>query len=102
MDVKCHKRVLQCKLSSRLKGLLSQAAEINSLWIEELSIQKDHIHILIQINPTISLAKVVQILKGGTSRIIGSEFPLLEEFLGRWIFFQKHLVYEMRKWSEDI
>jgi putative transposase len=36
---------------------------------------------LIQINPTMSLAKTVQILKGGTSIVIRSEFPELEEFL---------------------
>ena len=78
---KYRKRVLRGKLSSRLKGLLYQAAEVNSWWIEELSIQKDHVHVLIQIKPSVSLAKVVQMLKGGTSKVIRSEFPELAEFL---------------------
>jgi REP-associated tyrosine transposase len=36
---------------------------------------------IIQMNPSDSVSEVVQILKGGTSRIIRQEFPDLEEFL---------------------
>ena len=43
--------------------------------------QTDHVHILIQIKPSESVAEVVHILKGGTSRVIRKEFPELEEFL---------------------
>jgi len=44
-------------------------------------VQTDHVHILIQIKPSESVAEVVHILKGGTSRVIRKEFPELEEFL---------------------
>ena len=43
--------------------------------------QVDHVHVLIQINPRNSVAEVVQMLKGGTSRVIRKEYPELEEFL---------------------
>jgi REP element-mobilizing transposase RayT len=59
---------------------------MNEWELHELNIQKDHVHMLIQINPRESLAKVVQILKGGTSFIIRKEYPELEEFLWRWLF----------------
>lgn len=36
---------------------------------------------IIQIKASESVAEVVQILKGGTSRVIRKEFPGLEEFL---------------------
>jgi len=39
------------------------------------------VHVLIQISPRESVAEVVKILKGGTSRVIRTEFPELEEFL---------------------
>jgi REP element-mobilizing transposase RayT len=45
------------------------------------SVQEDHIHMIIQAQPSESIAEVVQILKGGTSRAIRKEFPELEEFL---------------------
>ena len=46
-----------------------------------MSIQNDHVHLLIQLQPNDSVAEAVRILKGGTSRIIRKEFPELEEFL---------------------
>ena len=58
-----------------------EACSINRWWIEELGIAHDHIHVMIQIKPSESVSEVVQLLKGGTSRIIRKEFPELEEFL---------------------
>ena len=58
-----------------------EACKMNRWWIEEMSIQPDHVHVMIQIKPSESVAEVVQILKGGTSRVIRKEFPELEEFL---------------------
>ena len=46
-----------------------------------MAIEPDHVHVLIQYHPRESIADVVQILKGGTSRVIRKEFPELEEFL---------------------
>jgi len=78
---KYRRRVLIGKIAIRLRGLLYEACRMNGWWIGEISIQRDHVHVLIQINPRNSTANVVQILKGGTSRIIRKEFPELEEFL---------------------
>ena len=38
-------------------------------------------HLMIQTNPRDSVADVVQVLKGGTSRVLRKEFPEMEEFL---------------------
>lgn len=54
---------------------------MNRWWIGEMSIQEDHVHVMIQIKSSESVAGVVQILKGGTSRVIRKEFPELDEFL---------------------
>ena len=78
---KYRKRVLQGKIAIRLKNLLYEACKINRWWIGELSIQTDHVHVMMQIKACNSVAEVVQILKGGTSRVIRKEFPELEEFL---------------------
>jgi putative transposase len=68
-------------MAIRLKKLLYEASRINRWWISELSIQEDHIHLIIQTKPKESVAEVVQRLKGGTSRVIRKEYPELEEFL---------------------
>ncbi len=46
-----------------------------------MNIMPDHVHLLIQFQPRYSVAKVVQLLKGGSSRIVRKEFPELEEWL---------------------
>lgn len=48
---------------------------------KRLSVQEEHVHVMIQIKPSDSVASVVQVLKGGTSKVIRKEFPELEEFL---------------------
>ena len=69
------------KIASRLKQLLYEACRVNRWWASEMSIQEDHIHLVVQIPPQYSVAEVVQIFKGGTSRILRKEYPELEEFL---------------------
>jgi len=78
---KYRRRVLQGKMVIRLKGLLYEASRMNRWWISELSIQEDHVHLIIQTKPEDSVAEVAQKLKGGTSRVIRREYPELEEFL---------------------
>ena len=78
---KYRKRVLSGKIASRLKDLFVECAEVNNWEIEELNIQVDHIHLMIQLKPSISVSKAVQFLKGGSSKKIREEFPELKEFL---------------------
>ena len=78
---KYRKRVLQGKISIRLKNLMYEACKVNRWWISALSIVGDHVHMIVQIPPSVSVADVVQRFKGGTSRILRKEFPELEEFL---------------------
>ena len=78
---KRRKKVLQGKVAHRLKELIYQACKLNQWWVEELTVQEDHIQTLIQFQPRYSVAKVVNTLKGGTSRLIRKEFPKLDEFI---------------------
>ena len=78
---KYRKRVLQGKVAFRLKGLFYEACSMNDWWIDDLAILPDHIHMLIQLPPSISVAEAIQYLKGGTSKVIRKEYPELQEFL---------------------
>ncbi len=60
---------------------MHQASIVNRWMLAEVSVSEDHVHILIQISPRESVAEVVKILKGGTSKVVRAEFPELEEFL---------------------
>jgi putative transposase len=78
---KYRRRVLRGKIPIRLRQIFYEACRINRWWIKEISIQADHVHMMIQINPIDSVAHTVQMLKGGSSRMLRKEFADLEEFL---------------------
>lgn len=78
---KYRRRVLVGEVAKRLYALFKQACEMNDWQIHELNIKKDHVHMLLQINPRESIASVVHLIKGGSSRAIRQEYPELEEFL---------------------
>ena len=78
---KYRKRVLTGEIAVRIRDLFYQCATVNGWWVEELEVLPDHIHMLVQLKPNMSLAKAVQYFKGGSSRIIRKEYPELEEFL---------------------
>ncbi len=86
---KYRKRVPRGKIAYRLKGLLYDACRMNRWWIGRINIQIDHVRLLIQLQPDNSVAEVVRMLKGGTSKIIRKEFPELEEFLWGDSFWAK-------------
>jgi len=78
---KYRKRVLQGDVATRLKELLQDCADMNRWKIEELNIQPDHVHLLIRMRPEVSVSRMVQLLKGSTSKAIREEFSELKEFL---------------------
>src|SRR3989344_1043744 len=71
---KYRKRVIQGKIATRLKALFYQACQVNRWYIHEMKILRDHVHLYIQIRPNESVAHVVNILKGGSSKKIRAEF----------------------------
>ena len=78
---KYRRRVLQGKVAVCLRRWFYEAAKVNWWWIEEMRILPDHVHMLIQIHPTETVAEVVQKLKGGTSHRLRQECPELEEWV---------------------
>jgi REP-associated tyrosine transposase len=78
---KCRTRVLHGKVAFRLRHYLYEACKVNEWWIEEIKVLPDHVHVLIQVQPSEALSDVVQRLKGGTSYKLKKEFPELEEFI---------------------
>ena len=63
---KYRKRVLEGVIAVRVGELLRQACEINGWDLHELNVQADHVHLLIQMPPKVSVSKAVNLLKGGS------------------------------------
>jgi len=77
---KYRKRVLTGTIAEKIKDLLQECADVNRWRIEELTIQRDHVHMLVQLRPDVSVSKVIQLFKGKSSYAIRKEFPDLKEF----------------------
>ena len=78
---KYRRKVLRKNIAIRIEFLLKQCANFNRWQIHELNVNPDHVHMLVQLRPNVSVSKAVQLFKGGSSRVMRLEFPELEEFL---------------------
>ena len=61
--------------------MIEICAKENSWEIQELNVQKDHVHLVIQLPPSISVSEAINFLKGISSRIIRLEFPEVKKYL---------------------
>lgn len=59
---------------------LGGIAQSNGMTAYQIGGIEDHIHGIIDVQPTISVSKAVQLLKGGSSRWISQAFPELKDF----------------------
>lgn len=60
-------RVLEEKIQEFVETKIRQISEWYQVEIEELSVQKDHVHLLVSIPPKLSVSNYVGILKGKTA-----------------------------------
>ena len=72
---KYRKKVLEGCVKKRVEDVLREIADINGWEIQELNVQLDHVHLMIQLPPSISVSKAVQFLKGVSSKTIREELP---------------------------
>ena len=78
---KYRKSVLRGEMKERLKEIFSEIAEQYEFEIEEMSVQKDHVHLFVCAPPRYSPARLADILKSISSRKMMEEFPRLKRHL---------------------
>lgn len=72
-------KILQGKIAERLRELLRQGCEARQITIIRGSVGKDHVHMLISCPPTLAPSKIMQYLKGRSSRMLQEEFEELRK-----------------------
>ena len=81
---KYRKKILIYKIAYRLKELLMQGCSAKGITIIRGNIQPEHVHLLLSIPPTLSVAQIMQYLKGRSSKKLQEEFPKLrKQFWGQ-------------------
>ena len=63
-------KVLNGKIAERARELIRQSCKSMDITIIKGAISKDHVHVLISCPPSISISKIVQQIKGKSSRIV--------------------------------
>jgi putative transposase len=72
-------QILKGDIAIRARELIRQSCLSREITIIKGSVGKDHIHMLISCPPTLSPSKIIQYLKGRSSRMLQNEFPHLKK-----------------------
>ena len=72
-------KVVTGTIAKRLRELLIQGCTARGITIVEGAVGKDHVHMLLSCPTHLAPSKVVQYLKGRSSRLIQDEFPELKK-----------------------
>ena len=82
---KYRKKVLKDDVGFRLREIIRQICSTEKVDILKGAVGPDHVHLLLQIPPYIAVSRIVQHIKGESSRKLQMEFPQLQK-----VFWGQH------------
>lgn len=74
--IKYRHKILNDKLESRLKEILTKISQDNNFNILEFNGDKDHIHLLIECTPQHYIPDIIKALKGVSARLLMKEYGI--------------------------
>ena len=81
---KYRRRVLVGPVAAHLQEIIREVCAERGIEVLGLEVMADHVHLLIEVHPSLSLSKVIQLLKGRSSRLLRQEFPALRRLPSLW------------------
>jgi putative transposase len=72
-------KILRGDIAERARELLRQICVAREVTIIRGAVSPDHIHLLVAAPPQLSPSKLVQFMKGRSSRLLQQEFPALRK-----------------------
>lgn len=89
---KYRKRVLTGQVAERARDILRQICMEHEIHIVSGKVAADHVHMFVSYRPQMAVAKMVQYLKGTSSRILLQEFAQLrKQFWGRHLWARGYM-----------
>ena len=89
MVVKYRRRVIDDKISVRLREIFENIAAKYSLRVEEWAHDIDHVHVMFTAQPKSELSKFINAYKSASSRLIKKEFPQIRQKLWKEYFWSQ-------------
>lgn len=100
---KYRKPVLNEEIGTRTRDIIRQICASLDVEILKGSIRRDHVHLLVSMPPTVSVSKLVQRIKGVTSRkLLQENQGLNRAFWGRHLWSRGYFVASIGEVSEEI
>ena len=81
---KYRRGVLAGRVEVRLKEIIFEVMDGAGGEVIEVEVVPDHVHLLAEVPPAVALSKLVQKLKGRSSRLVRAEFPPLRRLAALW------------------
>jgi len=78
---KYRRPVLVDDIKERLKELILEKQDEYGYKVLDMEIMPNHVHLLLDVNPKIGVFRVVNKIKGYTSRVLRKEYPVLRRRL---------------------
>ena len=76
---KYRKKIFTKALLERMNSIFSSVCHDFEVTLKEMEGETDHVHLLVEYPPKISLSKLVNSLKGVSSRILRKKYPALHK-----------------------
>ena len=90
---KYRKPVIAGIVAERCRELVRQVCKENEVEIIRGHVSKDHIHLLLSVPPTISVSKLVQLMKGRSSRkLLMEDKNLQRQYWGQHLWARGYFV----------
>ena len=100
---KYRKKVLTGEVAVRTRDILRRTAMEHELDIISGKVAPDHVHMFVSYRPTQNISKIVQWLKGISSRILLSEFAhLRRQFWGRHFWARGYLAVSSGNLTDEM
>lgn len=90
---KYRKSVMSGVIAERCRELIRQVCKANEVEIIKGHISKDHVHLFVSVPPTVSVSKLVQMLKGVSSRkLLMEDKNLQKQYWGQHLWARGYFV----------
>ena len=90
---KYRKWVLQGAIRERVRELFCEIAVHHGFEMEELEVDKDHVHLFLSFPPRYSISAVVGVLKAVSAKEIREEFPEVRKHCGAGSFGKMGILF---------
>ena len=96
-------KVLVGKIAERMRELIRQSCEVRNVKIISGNVGKNHIHLLVSVPPHLSARKLVQYMKGYSSRKLQMEYKELnQQFWGKHLWARGYFVASSGNVTDEV